>query len=264
MTDYLTYEEMMVSSLIGVSGYTSYINDGSRHNRGNPQKQEDVQPEGVQIGLVGARFEREARMDSVYYEEDQRESLNPKTFPFALYFAGDSFEMRWKARIRITIETLLLEADRRGLEAGKSVYLHVVGLGLGVWAIDQNQARWYIEVFTQSLTELNMHKLGVLEFAYINVDSATRENVERAARKRNIQCVFNHRAPSARLTDSSLLLVVSYAWDGNAYPGNEYYCGFLDSSGDPAAACSSAISETHNPEINTDMLKAVFYLERAG
>lgn len=45
-------------------------------------------------------------------------------------------------------------------------------------------------------------------------------------------------------------MVVSYAWDGNALPGNEYWNGKLGSSGDSAAASSTQITELHNPHIN--------------
>lgn len=43
---------------------------------------------------------------------------------------------------------------------------------------------------------------------------------------------------------------MSYAWDGNALPGNEYWSGKLGSSGDSAAASSTQITEIHNPHIN--------------
>lgn len=51
------------------------------------------------------------------------------------------------------------------------------------------------------------------------------------------------------------LLVVSYAWDGNALPGNEYWVGMLSSTGDSATAAASQIAELHNPHIN-DMVCA--------
>lgn len=44
--------------------------------------------------------------------------------------------------------------------------------------------------------------------------------------------------------------MVSYAWDGNALPGNEWWLGKLGSSGDSAAGSSTQISELHNPHIN--------------
>lgn len=44
--------------------------------------------------------------------------------------------------------------------------------------------------------------------------------------------------------------MVTYAWDGNSLPGNEFWNGYLASSGDPAAACSSQIAELHTSRIN--------------
>ena len=61
---YLSYDEIMLASLLGVSGPSFFINDGSRYNSGKPAKPGTFESRGVIIGLVGARFERADRMDS--------------------------------------------------------------------------------------------------------------------------------------------------------------------------------------------------------
>ena len=53
-----------------------------------------------------------------------------KKLPTAEFFHKHVYEQR----IRITAETFLIEANHRAkLAAGKKAYVHVVGLGLGVW-----------------------------------------------------------------------------------------------------------------------------------
>ena len=254
MQHYLSYEEMMISSLLGVSGYTAFLNDGNRSNRGVVDF-EKAQREGIQIGLVGARFEREGRMDSIYLP-DQAES---HSF-IASMFPGQTFEQRYKSRIRIPIETMLMEAEIRGAAVKRKTWVNVVGLGLGVWQVTSDQKRWYIEGFAEAIACLRLDHIDTLEFAWINVDDHTKQHVEAAAAKPGIRTIWSKRSPSARLTDQSLLLVTTYAWDGNSYPGNEFYMGMLDASGDPAAAASSLISETQNPEINNALLRSLVYL----
>ena len=47
-----------------------------------------------------------------------------------------------KERTRVTAETFLMEANHRAKEAGKKAYVHLVGLGLGVWKVtDLQQVR---------------------------------------------------------------------------------------------------------------------------
>lgn len=48
------------------------------------------------------------------------------------------------------------------------------------------------------------------------------------------------------------LLAAMYAWDSNAFPGNEYYLGMMSASGDPAAAACSTIPYVQNPRINEE------------
>lgn len=70
--------------------------------------------------------------------------------------------------------------------------------------------------------------------------------------KGGITIHFSKDDPHLRLKgeDEGKLLVVSFAWDHNALPGNEFWSGTLDNSSDPAAACSTQIAELHNPHIN--------------
>lgn len=47
----------------------------------------------------------------------------------------------------------------------------------------------------------------------------------------------------AALREDDRLLVACYAWDGNAFPGNEFWLGSLSGSGDPASVCCSTVGE---------------------
>ena len=53
-----------------------------------------------------------------------------------------------------------------------------------------------------------------------------------------------------QIKDKSLLKVAMYAWDGNSFPGNEYWKGQLSSTGDSAAASCSQIPQLQNAHIN--------------
>lgn len=70
------------------------------------------------------------------------------------------------------------------------------------------------------------------------------------------------RAPQLSIPDK--LLVAQYAWDGNAWPGNEFWWpgrSQWDASGDPAAACCSTIGELQNAYINPVLLQNIEVLK---
>ncbi|KAF2482842.1 hypothetical protein BDY17DRAFT_325093 [Neohortaea acidophila] len=255
---YLSYDEIMLGSLIGVSSPSYFINDGNRYNQGQEGKAGTFQPRGVIIGLVGARFERDDRMDSVYMlakadnpHQDPRltgifeDFFGAKRHPEADFDSG-----MYKGRIRITVDMLLLEADARAKQAAKTAYTYVVGLGLGVWQYHNKQAEYYIDTFATAIEELRLPNTSTIEFAWITAPKACQSRVSRAAEKKDIKVIFSKRNPAEKLANDEELLVLSYAWDGNAFPGNEYWEGSLTASGDPAAACMSTIGELHNPVVN--------------
>ncbi|OWR46768.1 hypothetical protein KGM_212918B, partial [Danaus plexippus plexippus] len=153
-------------------------------------------------------------------------------------------------RISVLADTTLLEAEFRANETGKDAFINVIGCGLGVWRISSHQSDVYILTFIQRIEDFL--KKGLIDhvsdinFSYIRVSDDVRGGV-------NIQ--LENREPSSKLSGehAGKLLVMTYPWDGNAHPGNEFWFGSLKTSGDPAAACSTQVSELHNAHINTTL-----------
>ncbi|KAL2917840.1 hypothetical protein HK105_202713 [Polyrhizophydium stewartii] len=320
LREYLSYDEIQVSMLVGASTPTFFINSGDRRNSAVPGVPETFENHGIYLGLVGARFEREWRAEDEFvvvrstaaaqdaarrgcllphralegeagaasrdrmwaalYGVDalrppdlieaidaaaaslaakqpmdgavQRTLEKHQIVPMA---AGCFFSVRlYKQRIRITIELLLLEANARAIEAQRRAYVHVVGLGLGVWEVLSEQMAWFLDVFSAVIDELMLPAIDIIDFSWFRNHDRCGSTVSGAVRESHngnrIKIVFSKREPAAKLSDPSLLLIASYAWDGNSFPGNEYWKGSLAGSGDPAAACCSTIAELQNPEIN--------------
>jgi hypothetical protein len=270
LEDYLSYDEIMLSSLIGVSGPSFFINDGRRGNSGRRATAGSFEPKGIIVGLVGSRFERLDRMDSMFVLNNDR---TPRQHPELMNIFYDFFGQKknlavnfdpdmYIARIRITADILLHEANARAKAVGKKAHVYVVGLGLGVWGVGDQQTILYVKAFLESLQQLSdsLSNLGTLEFAWIKNPFDWDQQLLTFGTQQKITDVrFSKRNPAEKLqgTDADNLLVISYAWDGNSFPGNEYWIGSLAATGDPAAACMSTISELHNPMINPGFLNHI-------
>ncbi|KLU86619.1 hypothetical protein MAPG_05631 [Magnaporthiopsis poae ATCC 64411] len=255
-------------------------------SRGNPGS---FEPRGVIVGLVGARFERVGRMDwqlvvgSKFLPEPLRAAyrrffgcqLAPPPDSDHHHHATFFSDAAYEARMRVTAELLLAEAADRAAQAGTQTqtiqaHVYVVGLGLGVWTLNDRQPDLFLAAFRKALLGLAptaRARIGVLEFAWMDkaVSAAAREAVVEAGKRcvPRVDVVFSKRNPAAKLPSSPLpkrLLVLSYAWDGNAFPGNEYWMGMVDASGDPAAACMSTIADLHNPLLNPGYLERIAVL----
>jgi len=170
----------------------------------------------------------------------------------------------YKLRLRLSIEPFLLEASERAIHENKLAYIHAVGLGLGVWQISNDQASWMLDVYKDVISENKLNGLSDIDFSWfpdnVLLDGKSRDeenSISDASRNHNIKIHFSKRDPAEKLKDDSKLLVAMYAWDGNSFPGNEYWRGMLHASGDPAAACCSTIAELQNPYVNKSFLKRI-------
>lgn len=258
--DYLSYDEMAISSMLGVSSYTCFINNGSRGNEAEVFQDSVFEREGIYIGLVGARFERRDRMEAAYILKQPTAGI-PKLIydwllegesPLSPYSKFNS--VVYKARMRITVHTLLIEANSRALERQKKAFIHFVGLGLGVWQFHESQAQLLVDTFLECIEKMThaeqLNSVEMVDFAWFP------QWIELRTIKSHVTVQSTKRNPADPIPPDCLL-VATYAWDGNSWPGNEYWVGSLSASGDPAAACCSTIAQTHNPHFNPHVLQNI-------
>lgn len=64
-----------------------------------------------------------------------------------LYFDN----IAYAKRLALSFDTLLIEANHRAKENGVTAYIHVVGIGLGVWRIADHQEGVFVETFADRL-----------------------------------------------------------------------------------------------------------------
>jgi hypothetical protein len=306
--DYLSYDEMQISALIGISTETYFINNGSRYNSGKKMEVGDFEEKGIHIGLIGARFEKNDKMESQHIIISKK--YNDKKLDLKLlsiwakfydrkqingYYCFPTFEEIYnynnnenyyklndyeffniniyKQRLTISIEILLKESNSRAIDKKKEAYIHVVGLGLGVWQITKKQPLWFIEIFIDILKNTKLNNVSDIDFSWfpdvtsvINNKIGKKEyneikNNNEIYIKNNFnntfKIKFSKRNPCDKILSNKKLLIASFAWDGNSFVGNEYWNNCLSSSGDPAAACCSTIPQLLNPYVNPFLEKNI-------
>ena len=208
-------------------------------------------------------------------------------------FVGDYYlnVSIYMLRIALVNIPFLLDANKRAQEhdTKKIAYVVTTGLGLGVWITSDNQFEYYFKVFKKILENNYYPNIHYIEFNYFddkNIlkyfnkvfgDNTELKNYEYPCFYQNnginhtiiVYCTKQNPATKERKTygtkitkfdEKQHLLVSQYAWDGNSYPGNEYWNNSnvrftLDMSMDPATACCTIIPELQNPEINIDAFK---------
>lgn len=169
----------------------------------------------------------------------------------------------YQRRIRSVIEPFLIAANEYGQKQDQQVFVEASRIGLGVWAIDPStQAPLQLEVYAEILSEVHLPFISDINFGRFKNNSEIiwqnllqKYNIQKPGHTIRIQHI--ERSPLEKLSDehSQKCLVTNYAWDGNAYPGNEFWLGedYFSASSDPAAACCTQIAELQNPLINPNI-----------
>ena len=283
LQDYLSYDEIAIAALLGVSSPTYFINSGARANMAKIAAKGEYTERGVYVGLVGARFEVPDQMESRFLIESKLWSAqrgyglhdppsnhdqailrmwaefygakDPETgiFGFPIHQQARRPVLNinlYKRRIGLTLETFLLECEGRGEDTWRKVHAFVVGLGLGVWQYSQEQKPAYLEALIEAIEKISLLYVEVVEVSWVatTFDGVDRKIV-RCRDGNEVTVVLTNNDPAAR-REEDRMLVACYAWDGNSFPGNEIWRGRMTASGDPAAVCCSTIGELQNPYVN--------------
>uniref|UniRef100_A0A6B2L486 Uncharacterized protein n=1 Tax=Arcella intermedia TaxID=1963864 RepID=A0A6B2L486_9EUKA len=314
LREYLSYDEMAISSLISTCTPTFFINNGSRENSGVPST--NTQGFGYYFGMVGARFEIKNLMEaqhcliqkeynnpengygpdadpnhpktkllrlwSKFYgkesfpcyssvtSSDEYYLHQPNKYVTPIFLNRDVYKMRLKRSIRpflMDIESIM-QADH----AGKKAFVVVTGLGLSSWGLSPAiQSKWQVDAYGELLgikPEGEGEGEGIILSGISDICFTYFKGVEdccgikdgqvfHSKSGNEIAIHFSNRNPADPLTGSheGKILFANYSWDGNAFPGNEYWKGAIGASGDPAAACCSTIPELQNPIINPSFPK---------
>jgi len=198
----LSYDEMAMSALMGVSVPTHFINSGGRFNEGEPGEAGSFADRGVYTGLVGARFEREGHMEwrhmivtpsqnrplhgygsdgdiaqamlrawarfyGVSHFGSYEEASTDRSRRYLPLHAGHYLDATvYRARLRRVIEPFLIDANERARAEGRPAYIHAVGLGLGVWKVSRHQQPIMLDVYANILRDRQLPHITHLDFSW--------------------------------------------------------------------------------------------------
>jgi hypothetical protein len=164
-------------------------------------------------------------------------------------------KMVYKKRLAAVLAPWLLDSNRRAADAGTTAFCVTTGLGLGAWGIDKCQRLLMREVYAELLTNLPLpsvsdfvgatpQELGATNGEWLGTNNGSSSagtnptprtlslritRLTPGAAPVRIQPAKSGggawRSPATKLSgaDQGKLLCAMYAWDGGAYPGNEFY-----------------------------------------
>lgn len=176
----------------------------------------------------------------------------------------------YRKRLRLVALPYFADANERAQQKDTKAYVHVPGWGLGAWMAYKDQSKVFLQEILNLITEMfengRITHISDIYFEFLSVeDDQFDEILQKVPEdvKEAINFTSGKIPPASKTISLKLngekekLLVLSYPWDGNSYPGNEYWIGNLTESGDPAAASCSDIADLQNPEINIGFTRRI-------
>ena len=195
---------------------------------------------------------------------------------------GQLIEERLKHRLYISYKKFLAHAVANSSDQ-KKAYIRVSGIGDGSWCLGKAGFAEKIGLavggaFAKALSELSdeqKSKIGTVHFSQFKhenyqkgFDKFFETSPNALATKTDGKIIkfgdikisscrdapFSSKLPADALDQELFNL---YAWDAGSRPGNEIFHRKPTLSGDPAAACCSAIGVTANPNVNKALLTSI-------
>ena len=267
LSSFNSYDEMRLSALISVSSLSPFINDGGINNCGVVGNGVSHELEGVIVGQVGARFEKEGFMEwqdciikrnqntieNGYGKDNKRpesrllqawanlwgvdylptfDEVNDKPDIYEYIHIKDAYLHKniYKARIQMLAEVLLVDASTRAHERKTKAFVHVEGLGLTVWIISSVQKQLYIEAWIDAVNCLPHSVTRHISFINFSSSLATTILGLKSGDKiptTDIKILFTARERLERVPRGHLL-AANYSLDSNAIAGSkELYIIYL-------------------------------------
>jgi hypothetical protein len=201
-------------------------------------------------GLIELKHQEDNPVKT-YLKVDLRDANDQ---PIRFYIHKDVYIKRMMA----VVAPYLLAANQYAQDQGKKAYCRATGLGLGVWAKHEKQRGWLVDVYQDAVKNLSLSHIAHIEFYSFGFDAVYDRSFREQAFDNGIAISFTRFqdgiSPFMPVRENQLL-VAQYAWDGNSYPGNEYWVRSLNASGDPVAACASSITYLQNPDVNPEFTR---------
>ena len=78
----------------------------------------------------------------------------------------------YRARMELSICPFLCHANELAAAHGRQAYVHVVGLGLGVWMVDPVQVKDQLSVYARVLQRHQFEHIADLDFSWFGSETA--------------------------------------------------------------------------------------------